>query len=59
MVLMTSMGAVVRSEGGSAHIFLLMDRVIVIQKPHPGDEMVKPVIRRLREFLSGLGIRPQ
>ncbi len=58
VALMTSLGTVVRSEGGSAHIFLVMDRVIVIHKPHPGDEMVKPVIKRIRAFLSGLGIRP-
>lgn len=54
--LMEALGAEVESSGGSAHSFLLEGRIIVVHKPHPGGEMAKPAVKRVRSFLIELGI---
>lgn len=52
-------GASVTTKGGSAHGFALLGRALVLRRPHPGDELPKPAVRRNRAFLEGIGLVPR
>jgi len=58
MSLMTALEAKVAAAGGSAHAFVLLGRVLVLHRPHPGTELPKPAVKRIRRFLERLGITP-
>jgi hypothetical protein len=57
--MMAAAGATVRAKGGSAHSFVLLGRVLVLHRPHPGNELPKAAVRRIRAFLEGVGLVPQ
>src|SRR4051794_559483 len=48
--MMSAAGASVTAGGGSAHSFVLLGRVLVVQRPHPGNELPKPAVKRICRF---------
>jgi hypothetical protein len=59
VALMEAAGAVVDSDGGSAHAFTLRSRTIVVHRPHEGKkEMSKASVKRARRFLASVGVKP-
>ncbi len=58
VVMMSAVGTIVTAGGGSAYSFVLLGRVLVVHRPHPGNELPKPAVRRIRRFLDRLGVRP-
>jgi hypothetical protein len=58
VALMTATGAVVTAGGGSAHSFVFLGRVLVVHRPHPGNELPRPAVKRIRRFLAAVGVRP-
>jgi hypothetical protein len=58
VAMMSAVGAVVTTGGGSAHSFVLLGRVLVVHRPHPGNELPRPAVKRIRRFLDGSGVRP-
>ena len=59
VAMMSAAGASTTAKGGSAHGFVLLGRVLVLHRPHPGNELPKPAVRRIRAFLEGVGLVPQ
>jgi hypothetical protein len=59
VAMMTAAGAVVTtSGGGSAHSFAIRGHVLVVHRPHPGNELYMQLVRRVRKFLARINIRP-
>jgi len=56
--LMEAVGATVITEGGSAHYFELRGASLNIHKPHPGHELYKEYVRKIRGFLRGVRLTP-
>ena len=56
--LMQAAGAIVETSGGSQHAFILGDRLIVLHRPHPGNEVNKFAVKDARDFLASVGVRP-
>ena len=56
--LLTHLGALVKMRGGSMVSFTLNGSRIVLHRPHPGDQLTKPGVRSVREFLKNAGVTP-
>jgi hypothetical protein len=56
--LLVSLGAMVSNRGGSMVAVSLRSVRVLFHRPHPGDEMSRGMVRKLREYLEGVGIRP-
>jgi hypothetical protein len=57
--LMTAPGATSRTAGGSAHSFTFKGVVGVFHRPHPGNELYRELVKRIRKFLVRAGVKPQ
>ena len=58
VALMAAVGAVMTRAGGSAHSFTLRGLILVVHRPHPSNDLPKPAVKRIRKFLSRVGITP-
>jgi len=57
--LLSHLGATITTDaGGSMHNVTLGGSVIVLQKPCPQKEISPAMVRRVRQFLNGAGVRP-
>jgi hypothetical protein len=56
--LLTALGATTRTAGGSAHSFTLNGVVAVFHRPPPGNQLVAPLVWRVRRFLVRAGEAP-
>ncbi len=58
LTLLGALGASVTPAGGSMHSIDLNGQTIILHKPHPGNEISRTVVRRIRGFLGGTGVNP-
>jgi hypothetical protein len=56
--LLGALGAAVAPAGGSMFTVVLNGVRAVIHRPHPGRELQKPLVRRVRRFLDEAGVGP-
>lgn len=56
--LLKALGATVSNRGGSMVAVSLRNARVLFHRPHPGDEMGRGMVRKLREYLEGVGVRP-
>lgn len=56
--LLESLGAEVVEREGSRVAFILNGAILHQHKPHPSPDMDKGAVAAMRDFLSGLGIKP-
>ncbi|MCY4365916.1 MAG: type II toxin-antitoxin system HicA family toxin [Chloroflexi bacterium] len=58
MALLQACGAEIEERGGSMTAVLLNDELILLHRPHPGNEIDKGAVASLRRFLGQVGIGP-
>jgi HicA toxin of bacterial toxin-antitoxin, len=56
--LLIHLGAIAVTRGGSMFSFTLNKSRVVLHRPHPGDQLTKPGVRSVRDFLKDAGITP-
>ena len=56
--LLVHLGAIVAMRGGSMFSFTLRKSRVVLHRPHPGDQLTKPGVRSVRDFLKDAGVGP-
>jgi HicA toxin of bacterial toxin-antitoxin, len=56
--LLIALGAELTEARGSRVCVILNERKAVLHRPHPGNEIGKPMVRGLRSFLIEAGIEP-
>jgi hypothetical protein len=55
--LLEYLGALIRQQGGSAYGIRLNGEYAVFHKPHPGHTLYQADLKRIRKFLSNVGIK--
>ena len=58
LMLLEWLGAEFEAREGSRHAFTLNEEVIVLHRPHPGNEIDKGAVQSLRKFLERAGKTP-
>lgn len=56
--MLKALGAEVKNTGGSGVAVALKGRTLVLDKPHPGNEMPRGMVRRLAKFLKDARVKP-
>lgn len=51
-------GAIVTGAGGSRFAVDLNGRTVTFHRPHPGNEIPRPLVRAIRAFLNQAGVNP-
>lgn len=55
---MRSKGVLVEPSGGSRFRLAANGRVMIVHRPHPGSEMYKSLVERVRHFCDRAGLWP-
>ena len=58
MALLAACGAEFRESAGSAIEIYLDNQMVMLHRPHPGNEIDKGAVASLRKFLERAGIEP-
>ena len=56
--LLSALGADVVNRGGSVVTFRMQERIITFHRPHPQKEAKVLMVKRVRQFLELVGIKP-
>jgi len=58
ITMLEAFGATVTGTGGSMHSVEFDGASIVLHRPHPGNELPRDAVRRIRNFLGKAGVNP-
>ena len=56
--MLEALGATVTGAGGSMHSVEFVGSSIVLHRPHPGNELPRDAVRRIRNLLEKAGVIP-